>query len=274
MTSMPIDSPITLPAPVARPSAARVIGALMGRDLRRFFRQPSRVVGSVAQPLLLWAVLGAGFADSFQAGGTGYLNYFFPGTIVLAMLFTAIFSTMSVIDDRHHGFLQAVLVAPVSRTALVLGKTLGGVAIALVQAVAFVALAPLAGFSFGSMDLPFVFAVLTLTALGFTALGFAVAWWIDSTQGYHGIMSVALLPLWMLSGAMFPPGGSHRWVALVMRVNPMTYAVSAVRRGLSGVTTGGAGTLSGVSPALELVATALFALAAIGLAVGVCRRRS
>jgi ABC-2 type transport system permease protein len=87
-------------------------------------------------------------------------------------------------------------------------------------------------------------------------------------------MSVALLPLWMLSGAMFPPGGSHRWVAVVMRVNPMTYAVSAVRRGLGGVTSGAAGTLSGVSPALEVVATALFAVAAIGLAVGVCRRRS
>lgn len=276
MTSMPIESPVAQPlsVPIARPSAARVIGALMGRDLRRFFRQPSRVVGSVAQPLLLWAVLGAGFADTFRAGGTGYLNYFFPGTIVLAMLFTAIFSTMSVIDDRHHGFLQAVLVAPVSRTALVLGKTLGGVAIALVQAVAFVALAPLAGFSFGSMDLPFVFAVLALTAIGFTALGFAVAWWIDSTQGYHGIMSVALLPLWMLSGAMFPPSGSHRWVALVMRVNPMTYAVSAVRRGLGGVTDGAAGLLSGVSPVLEVGATALFAVAAIGLAVGVCRRRA
>jgi len=271
MTSMPIESPVALPAPVARASAARVIAALMGRDLRRFFRQPSRVVGSVAQPLLLWVVLGAGFADSFQAAGTGYLNYFFPGTIVLAMLFTAIFSTMSVIDDRHHGFLQAVLVAPVSRTALVLGKTLGGVAIALVQAVAFVALAPLAGFSFGEMDLPFVFAVLTVTALGFTALGFAVAWWIDSTQGYHGIMSVALLPLWMLSGAMFPPGASHRWVFLVMRINPMTYAVSAVRRGLGG---GAAGLLGGTSAVMELGATALFAAAAVAVAVAVCRRRA
>jgi len=279
MTSLPIESSLAPPAsaPLGQPSASRVIAALVGRDLRRFFRQPSRVVGSVAQPLILWAVLGAGFADSFRAGGAGgpgYLNYFFPGTIVLAMLFTAIFSTMSVIDDRHHGFLQAVLVAPVSRTALVLGKTLGGVAIALVQAVAFVALAPLAGFPLGAIDLPFVFAVLTLAALGFTALGFAVAWWIDSTQGYHGIMSVALLPLWMLSGAMFPPGGSHRWVRLIMKVNPMTYAVSAVRRGLGCLAAGGAAGLSGVSPALELAATALFAIAAIGFAVGVCRRRS
>jgi ABC-2 type transport system permease protein len=279
MTSMPIDSTAARPEPrpIAQPSAWRVITALMGRDLRRFFRQPSRVVGSVAQPLILWAVLGAGFADSFRAGGTagaGYLTYFFPGTIVLAMLFTAIFSTMSVIDDRHHGFLQAVLVAPVSRAALVLGKTLGGVAIALVQAVAFVALAPLAGFPLSEMNLPFVFVVLTVTALGFTALGFAVAWWIDSTQGYHGIMSVALLPLWMLSGAMFPPGGSHPWIRIVMRINPMTYAVSAVRRGMSGAAVGPEALLSGSSASIELAATAAFALLAIGVAVAVCRRRA
>src|SRR3569623_2907400 len=124
------------------------------------------------------------------------------------------------------------------------------------------------------MDLPFVFAVLALTAIGFTALGFGVAWWIDSTQGYHGIMSVALLPLWMLSGAMLPASGSHRWGALVMRVNPMTYAVSAVRRGLGAVAAGGAGMLAGATPALEVAATGRIALAAIGLAVGVCRRRS
>jgi daunorubicin resistance ABC transporter membrane protein len=257
------------------PSALRVIGALVGRDLRRFFRQPSRVVGSVAQPLILWAILGAGFADSFRAGGGApggdYLAYFFPGTIVLAMLFTAIFSTMSVIDDRHHGFLQAVLVAPVSRPALVLGKTLGGVAIAMVQAVAFIALAPLAGFSFAAMNLPLVLATLTLAALGFTALGFAVAWWIDSTQGYHGIMSVALIPLWMLSGAMFPATGSKGWVRVLMTADPMTYAVSGVRRGL-----GGTQLLleAGPSAGLELGVTALFAVLAIVLAVAVCQRRA
>ena len=252
------------------PSAARVIGALVGRDLRRFFRQPSRVVGSVAHPLILWAVLGAGFADSFRAaaGGANYLAYFLPGTIVLAMLFTAIFSTMSVIDDRHHGFLQAVLVAPVSRPALVLGKTLGGVTIALVQAVAFVLLAPLAGFSLATMNLPLVLAALALAALGFTALGFAAAWWIDSTQGYHGLMSVALIPLWMLSGAMFPAAGSQGWVRVLMRLDPMTYAVSAVRRGLTGALDAAGGSM-----VVDLSVTAVFAVLAIGLAVVVCQRR-
>ena len=271
-------SATALPAsvPPAPPSLLPVVGALVGRDLRRFFRQPSRVVGSVAQPLILWAVLGAGLGDSFRPagggpGGPGYLAYFYPGTIVLTMLFTAIFSTMSVIDDRHHGFLQAVLVAPLSRTALVLGKTLGGLAIALVQAVALVALAPLAGFPLGAIDYPLVFAALALAAFGFTALGFAVAWWIDSTQGYHGIMSVALIPLWMLSGAMFPPAGSGSWVRVLMAADPMTYAMSAVRRGLGGDV---AALPAWSSPALDLGVTAAFALVALAVATTVCRRRA
>lgn len=261
------------------PSAARVIAALAGRDLRRFFRAPSRVVGSVAQPLLLWAVLGAGLGDSFRASGDGaagggYLGYFYPGTIVLTMLFTAIFSTISVIEDRHHGFLQAVLVAPVSRTSLVLGKTVGGVCIALLQAVALVALAPLAGFPLGTINFPLVLAALALAALGFTALGFAVAWWIDSTQGYHGIMSVALIPLWMLSGAMFPAAGSSPWVRALMLGNPMTYAVSAVRRGLHGDALPHCQLPGWSSAPLELGVTALFALLALVAATALCRRRA
>jgi len=263
------------------PSVLGVVTALAGRDLRRFFRQPSRVVGSIAQPLILWAVLGAGLGDSFSvvsAPGMPYLTYFYPGTVVLTMLFTAIFSTMSVIDDRHHGFLQAVLVAPVSRTALVLGKTAGGVTIALLQAAALIALSPLAGFSLTSIDYPLIVATLTGTAVGFTALGFAVAWWIDSTQGYHGIMSVALIPLWMLSGAMFPASGSHGWIRTIMALNPMTYAVSAVRRGLGGGAGGtahvGALLVSWSSPALELGVTAVFAILAVWAAAALCRRRA
>jgi daunorubicin resistance ABC transporter membrane protein len=262
---------------VSRWVTVRVVAALVGRDLRRFFRQPSRVVGSVAQPLILWIVLGAGLGASFQvagAAGLRYLTYFYPGTIVLTMLFTAIFSTMSVIDDRHHGFLQAVMVAPVSRTALVLGKTLGGVAIALLQAMALVALAPLAGFPIGEINLPLVFAALGLAAVGFTALGFAVAWWVDSTQGYHGIMSVALIPLWMLSGAMFPATGGSTWMRAVMAVNPMTHAVSAVRRGLHGGALPPGVLPSWSSPPIELSVTTLFAVLSLAVATALCRRRA
>jgi daunorubicin resistance ABC transporter membrane protein len=251
-----------------------VIAALVGRDLRRFFRQRSRIAGSIAQPLILWAVLGAGLGDSFRAGGVSYLRYFYPGTIVLTVLFTAIFSTISVIEDRHHGFLQAVLVAPVSRLALVLGKTLGGVTIALLQAAALVALAPLAGFSLGAMDFVSLAGGLALASVGFTALGFAVAWWIDSTQGYHAIMSVALIPLWVLSGAMFPASGAHRVIHVLMSANPMTYAVSAVRRGLSGSALE-AGLLPATSSmGLELGVCALFAIVSIAAAAALCRRRA
>jgi daunorubicin resistance ABC transporter membrane protein len=281
MTAQPFEGPVAHAGGAATrtlPATLSVIAALTGRDLRRFFRQPSRVVGSLAQPLILWAVLGAGLGDSFQiasARGTSYLGYFYPGTIVLTMLFTAIFSTMSVIDDRHHGFLQAVLVAPVSRLALVLGKTAGGVAIALLQAAALVALAPLAGFPLGAIDLPLVFAALALTAVGFTALGFAAAWWIDSTQGYHGVMSVALIPLWMLSGAMFPESGSRAAIRALMIANPMTYAVSAVRRGLAGGgRTGGALLPAWSSASLELAVAAAFAALAVGAAILLCRRRA
>ena len=109
----------------------------------------SRVVGALVQPLIFWLVIGAGMAAQFRmpgADGVGYVQYFYPGIVMLVVLFTSIFTTMSVIEDRHKGFLQAVLVAPASRAALVLGKTLGGVAIALVQAAILLALAPLAGF--------------------------------------------------------------------------------------------------------------------------------
>jgi daunorubicin resistance ABC transporter membrane protein len=271
------------PAALAGPPrwlGVSIVAALVGRDLRRFFRQPSRVVGSLAQPLILWLVLGAGLAGSFRpgaaggaGGGIGYLQYFYPGIVVLTMLFTAIFSTISVIDDRHHGFLQAVLAAPASRTALVLGKTLGGVAIASLQAGALLLLAPLAGFSLGDMNWPLLVGVLGLAGIGFTALGFAMAWWIDSTQGYHAVMSVALIPLWMLSGAMFPPSAGSRVLNGLMAADPMTYVVSAARRGFHGGAVP-AGLVPSGSAATELAVVAGFAVLAVAAAVALCRRRA
>jgi daunorubicin resistance ABC transporter membrane protein len=257
-----------------------VVRALVGRDLRRFIRQPSRVVGSFAQPLILWLVLGAGFGGSFQPGanvgagatGVGYLQYFYPGVVVLTMLFTAIFSTISVIEDRHHGFLQAVLAAPATRTALVLGKTLGGVAIAVLQAGVLIALAPMAGFSLATIDWPMLLGALVLAAVGFTALGFAMAWWIDSTQGYHAVMMVALIPLWMLSGAMFPPAAGGVMSAL-MAADPMTYVMSAARRGFHGAALP-AGLVPSGSGAVDLAVVAGFAVVAVAAAVALCRRRA
>ena len=214
MTAAAVDAPGGMPAEVSRgPSLLGAVGVLVARDLRRFFRQPSRVVGSLAQPLILWLVLGAGLQGSFRPGvaagadAVGYLQYFYPGIVVLTMLFTAIFSTISVIDDRHHGFLQAVLAAPTSRAALVLGKTLGGVTIASLQAGALLLLAPLAGFSLGQMNWPLLAAVLFLGAVGFTALGFAMAGG-STRRRLPRRHERRADPALMLSGAMFPPSGT------------------------------------------------------------------
>jgi daunorubicin resistance ABC transporter membrane protein len=263
--------------PAAPPSLMRLnvatIGVLVSRDLRRFFRQMSRVVGALVQPLIFWLVIGSGMASSFRmpgAEGVGYVQYFYPGIVMLVVLFTSIFTTMSVIEDRHKGFLQAVLVAPASRAALVLGKTLGGVAIALMQAAIFLALAPLAGFDARAIHWGELALLLVLIGVGLSSMGFAIAWWLDSTQGYHVVMSVLLLPLWILSGAMFPMTTGPKWIAIVSRANPMAYAVAGVRRALYG---GAAPGVATTTAALELAVTAAFALVAVLVAVRVCSRR-
>jgi len=256
----------------ARASAARLnwatVAVLTSRDLRRFFRQRSRVVGALVQPLIFWLVIGSGLAGSFRMPGqegVGYVQYFYPGIVMLVVLFTSIFTTMSVIEDRHKGFLQAVLVAPASRTALVLGKTLGGVTIALVQAALFLALMPLARFDVRTVDWPLVAGMLLATSIGLSSMGFAIAWWLDSTQGYHVVMSVLLIPLWILSGAMFPVEGAAGWLRAIMKVNPMAYCVSGIRRGLYGHGSG--------SPLVELAVVGAFAVIATVLAAWVCSRR-
>ena len=247
------------------------IRVLALRDLKRFFRQRSRVLGALVQPLLFWAAIGSGFTSSFRLPGdssVGYLQYFFPGVIVMVVLFTAIFTTLSLIEDRHEGFLQAVLVAPASRLSLVLGKTLGGVTIAMLQSLVFVALAPLAGFAWSQILWPQLVAILLLTAIGLSALGFALAWWIDSVQGYHAVMSVLLIPAWVVSGAMFPATGGSAVLRAIVHANPVAYSVAATRRALSG----GAATAGlGTSALTEIVVVAGFAVGTLALAVWVSR---
>ena len=242
------------------------IAVLTSRDLRRFFRQKSRVIGALVQPLIFWLVIGSGLAASFRMPGAeqiGYVQYFYPGIVMLVVLFTSIFTTMSVIEDRHKGFLQAVLVAPASRTALVLGKTLGGVTIALVQAALFLALAPFAGFDLRTVDWPMLAGILFFTSVGLSSMGFAIAWWLDSTQGYHVVMSVLLLPLWILSGAMFPSTGGATWIRTLMHGNPMAYCVTGIRAALYGK-----------SPAWqELGVTLAFAVLALIWATWMASRR-
>lgn len=285
MAPAPSVTPARVPVSALAQDLA-VVSVLWRRDLVRFFREKSRVVGALVQPLLFWLIIGSGMsatftlpggggaADGAQGSSVGYLQYFFPGVIVMVTLFTSIFATMSVIEDRSRGFLQGVLASPGSRAAVVLGKCAGASTVALVQAVAFLLLAPLTGFPLGGVDWPVVAATLVFASLALTASGFAVAWWLDSTQGYHVVMSLLLIPMWILSGAMFPAPGV-RWIQLVMRANPMAYAVAALRRGLyGGALPRGAGMSALCAPGVDLLVLAVFALVAVLVAVRVCSRRA
>lgn len=246
---------------------------LARRDLVRFFRQPSRLVGALGQPVIFWLVIGGGFAGSFRIPGSdvAYLAYFYPGVVLMVVLFASIFTTASVIEDRHRGFLQSVQAAPGSRAALVFGKALGSASVALTQAALFLVLAPAAGFAFTAIDWPLLFAALALAALALAALGFAVACGLDHVQGYHAIQMTVLVPLWVVSGAMFPAPQGHPALAAALRLNPLAHAVSAARRALAGPSA--PGVLPG-SGARDLAACAFFAAASLALAVLASRRRS
>jgi ABC-2 type transport system permease protein len=204
---------------------------LWQRELVRFYRQRDRVLGAVATPLLFWAVIGSGFGASFRSH-TGYLEYLFPGTIILSVLFTAIFSTISIIEDRREGFLQSVLVAPVSRAGMVLGKVLGSTTIAAGQGTAFLLFAPLLTIPVTYYSLFGTVLILCIIAFALSNLGFFIAWRSDSTQGFHAIMNLFLIPLWLLSGAFFPAAGSPFWIGWIIHLNPLTYGVAALRRAL------------------------------------------
>ena len=225
----------TMPAQAVLISSGLMLPAftLWWREIVRFYRQRSRVVGVIASPLLFWLVIGSGFGTSFRAGNAPgqqhYLDYFYPGALIMIVLFTSIFAMMSLIEDRKEGFLLSVMVAPVPRSAIVLGKVLGGTTLAAIQGLIFLAFAPLVGVHMGFVDFLLVVFVVFLVSFALTSLGFAIAWPMDSTQAFHAIINLFLIPLWLLSGALFPLSGASGWLRLVMRLNPLTYGVEALR---------------------------------------------
>jgi len=217
----------------------------------RFKVERSRWAGAILQPLLFWAMLGYGMGGNFRAGGatptaslllnpdgTGavvndtYVNYFFPGSLVMVVLFTAMFASMSIIEDRNSGFLQGVLVIPGARAGALLGKVASVTTLSLGQVALFLLASPLAGFN--ALDFAFGSLVYSLVAgtVGLAALSLAGAWLINSTHGYHAVMMVILFPLWIVSGAMFPMQGE--WQAIFAWVNPLSYFVEGVRLSLRG----------------------------------------
>ena len=216
--------------------------ALCWREIVRFIRQRNRIVASIGTPLVFWLLFGAGLSRSFKIGNAAasqqsFLEYFFPGSLFLLVLFTAIFSSISIIEDRREGFLQGVLVAPIPRWAMVLGKNLGGTIVALVQGLIFLLLALTLPVELSLARAVALVALLAVASLALTSLGFAFAWKTDSSQGFHAIMNLVLMPLWLLSGGFFPapdlatnPTLSQTALHYAMRLNPLSYAVGGVRR--------------------------------------------
>lgn len=247
--------------------------ALWRREIVRFLRQKNRVIGALATPLVFWLLIGSGVGPGLRLPGMPadmtYLAYFFPGTVVLILLFTAIFSTISVIEDRREGFLQGVLVAPVSPEAIVLGKFLGGMTLAAGQALLFCLAAPLAGLPFDFAVLARLIPALLVVGFGLVGLGFLIAWPLDSTQGFHAIMNVFLMPLWMLSGSLFP-ASADSWVRYAVALNPVAYGTGAVRRAFYG---DAAQMVSVPSYALAMIVSVVFAVVMFLLAVWMVRRK-
>jgi ABC-2 type transport system permease protein len=264
---------VALARPAAPSSAGVVLPAftLWWREIVRFYRQPGRVVGVLASPLVFWLVLGSGFGSSMRSAPGGdqqhYLDYFYPGTLILIVLFTSIFTMMSVIEDRKEGFLLSVLVAPVPRTAIVLGKVLGGTTLAAVQGLIFLIFAPFAGVHLELFQVLLVAVVVFLVSFSLTALGFAIAWPMDSSQAFHGIVNLFLIPMWLLSGALFQQTGASGWIRAVMNLNPLTYGVEALRNLL--YHSQGAFALK-----KDLSTLILFSLVMFGLALLMANRRT
>ncbi len=251
-----------------------VVFALWQREIVRFVRQRSRLIGAFVQPLVFWLLLGGGFSASFRPpgapDGSGYLEYLYPGIIMLTLLFTAIFATIAVIEDRKLGFLQGVLVAPVSRISIILGQALGSTTLALLQGGLLLLLAPVAGISLSWGGVCAALVVMVLVGLALSSLGLIIAWRMDSVQGFHAIMNMILMPIWFLSGAFFPAAGLPGWFSWIMCLNPLTYGMAALRRCLY---VGDAGAVSQLPQLLpSLLITVVFALVAFWGATQTAKR--
>ncbi|MBI3618901.1 ABC transporter permease [Candidatus Peregrinibacteria bacterium] len=213
------------------------ISILWQRQLKRYFRSRARLIGSFGQPILFLFALGFGFGPIYaKAGGGNYLDIIAPGVIAMAILFTAVFSGIEVIWDRQFGFLKETLVAPVSRLSIMIGRTLGGATVALIQGLVVFGITFFTGFRVTHLAmLPVAFVVMFLIALIFTALGTGIGSLLEDFQGFQLIMNFLVMPLFFLSGALFPLTDLPGALGIIVRLDPLTYGVDALRGALLGL---------------------------------------
>ncbi|MGH3545118.1 MAG: ABC transporter permease, partial [Mycobacteriales bacterium] len=210
----------------------RAISVVWRRDLIRFSRDRVRIVTSLLQPALFLFVLGGGLGALASDGteGVDLQTFMFPGAIGMAVVFSAVFAASSIVADREFGFLREMLVAPVSRTAIVLGKCFGGATIATVQGLLVLALAGLVGVPYSPMLLLILLAECALLAFTVTAFGVMVAARIEQFQSFLAVAQAVIFPMFFLSGALYPLRGLPGWLQVVTHLNPLTYAIDPMRR--------------------------------------------
>ncbi|MBF7083969.1 ABC transporter permease [Desulfallas sp. Bu1-1] len=211
----------------------RAVYTIWLRDVIRFFREKTRILGMLGQPLLYLLIMGNGLASTFKIPGAppgfSYIHFIYPGIIGMSVLFTAIHSAISIVWDREFGFLKEVLVAPVPRWTVAVGKALGGSTVAMLQGSILLLLAPLIGVSLSALTVLKLLGVLLVIAFAITSLGITIASRMESMEGFQVIMNFLIMPLFFLSGAMFPLRGVSSWMETLMRLDPLTYGVDALR---------------------------------------------
>ena len=200
------------------------------RELKRFYRQKSRIFGMIMQPLLFLFLIGTGLANSLAASaGFDYLEFMYPGIICMTLLFTSVFSGLSIVRDREFGFLKEVMVAPISRISIALGKTFGGSSVAVLQGTLLLLLSPIVGISLSLGIVVKLILLMLLIAFSLTSMGILIAVPMESMEGFQMIMNFLIMPMFFLSGAFFPMKGLPTWMNSLMKINPLSYAVDALR---------------------------------------------
>ena len=218
-------------------SQVNAVYILWLRAIKRYFRNKSRIIGSLGQPVLFLVALGFGFGPIYaKAGGGNYIDFLAPGVIAMSILFTGIFSGIEIIWDRQFGFLKETLVAPVGRFNIMLGRTLGGATVAMLQGIFVLILSIIIGFRPNIFQIPLALVFMFLISILFTSLGTAIGCTLSDMQGFQLIMNFLVQPIFFLSGALFPLTNLPGAISIITRIDPLTYGVDGLRGALGGIT--------------------------------------